>query len=348
MKTLLSILFIFLVTGCSTKYVQSPITHSVTADYETSPIIDKGDVVDDPAIWVHPEDSAKSLIIGTHKKGGGLEVYDITGKKIQTLADGKFNNVDLRYGMRVAGKSLDIVAASNRSDDSLALYAVDQKRLRLSAINMKKISTMPKSYGLCMYKDLKTDLLYVFVNSKAGEVKQFQLFAKEDQVDAKLVREFDVGTQTEGCVVDDENNHLYIGEEEVGIWRYSAKPNASNARIMIDGTDSHGYLVSDVEGLALYTLPQGKGYLIASSQGENGYAVYLRENGKYLGKFQIIDGEIDGTSETDGIAVTSSSIGSQFSKGILVVQDGEDLPSNRQNFKIIDMQKVLNTLQLVE
>lgn len=41
----------------------------VTAQTETAPVPESGDAADDPAIWVHPTDPARSLI-GNDKKGG--------------------------------------------------------------------------------------------------------------------------------------------------------------------------------------------------------------------------------------------------------------------------------------
>lgn len=319
----------------------------VHADFETEPTPKKGDVLDDSAIWINPANPYKSLIIGTNKKGGGLEVYDLSGKVVQKLADGKFNNVDLRYGMEVNGKSVDIVVTSNRTDDTLALYGVETEKSRLYPMVQKKIETLKKSYGLCMYQDKEQHKVYVFVNNKLGEILQLELFAQGETIDAKEVRRFHVGSQTEGCVADDEQSILYIGEENVGIWKYLAKPDAANHRVLIDSTEN-GHLTADVEGLALYTLENGGGYLIASSQGDNSYTVYDRKTGNYLGRFSIVEGVIDGTSETDGIAVTSSPIGQLYPYGMMVVQDGENTPSGRQNFKVLRIEKILGKLGLLD
>jgi myo-inositol-hexaphosphate 3-phosphohydrolase len=76
----------------------------VQATMETQPVDHGGDAADDPAIFVHPTDPAKSAIIATDKKGGML-VYDLTGKLLQYLPDGKMNNVDLRAGFKLGGKT---------------------------------------------------------------------------------------------------------------------------------------------------------------------------------------------------------------------------------------------------
>src|SRR5262245_31952618 len=62
---------------------------SVAATVETDPVPHDGDAADDPAIWVHPTDPAKSVILGTDKRGG-LALYDLAGRQIQYLPGGDF------------------------------------------------------------------------------------------------------------------------------------------------------------------------------------------------------------------------------------------------------------------
>jgi 3-phytase len=96
---------------------------------------------------------------------------------------------------------------------------------------------------------------------------------------------------------------------------------------------------ADIEGVSLYTL-DGLNYLVVSSQGNNKYAVYaVDDNNKYLGVFEIAANwskMIDGTSETDGLAVTSQSLGAELPNGLMVIQDGHNvLPKANQNFKLV-------------
>ena len=56
---------------------------------------------------------------------------------------------------------------------------------------------------------------------------------------------------------------------------------------------------------------------------------------------------IDGTSETDGLDVTSANLGGPWSKGMLVVQDGRKrMPEQAQNFKYIPWSDVAKALRL--
>ncbi|EDN65380.1 Phytase [Beggiatoa sp. PS] len=153
------------------------------------------------------------------------------------------NNVDLRNHFPLGTETITLVAASNRTNNSIALYKVNSLTRQLENVAARIITVgFPKEiYGLCMYHNPLTHQYYVFVNDKDGTVEQWEVFDNNhEKVDAKLVRRLSVGSQTEGCVADDELAQLYIGEENVGIWKYSADPNSFDSRTQIDTTDTNG------------------------------------------------------------------------------------------------------------
>jgi 3-phytase len=320
---------------------ESPV-REVAATAETAPVPPGGDA-DDAAIWRHPEDAAESTIIGTDKLGG-LAVYDLEGRQIQYLADGDLNNVDLRAGFRLAGESVTLVTAADSTTHRLAIYRVDPATRRLVDVAARAITVGIAAYGSCMYRSPEGEELYVFVNSEeeggepGGAVEQWQLLERGGKVDARRVRSFAVGSQTEGCVADDELGHLYIGEEQRGIWRYRAEPDAGTGRARVDSTGAGGHLTSEVEGLALAATGDGSGYLIASSQGNSSLVVYRREPpNEYLKTFRIEAAEgIDAVEETDGIDVITDDLGDDFTDGLLVAHDGRD-DGGRTNFKLVPL-----------
>jgi 3-phytase len=330
----------------------APTAHSVQADVETTPVDTYGDAADDPAIWVHPTDPAKSLVIGTNKKLG-LDVYDLDGKRVQQLADGRLNNVDLRDGFKLGSKEVTLVVASNRTDKTIAVYAIDPATARLADVAAEKIPTgLSDPYGICMYHDRRSNRFFAFVNDGAdGAFRQWELYADGASVRAKRVRDFAVGSQAEGCVADDRSAALYVAEEDVGIWRYPADPRAGVERRQVDSTGAGGNLSADVEGIGLYARPDGTGYIVASSQGTDNFAVYRLEGAnEFVGYFWIVANDelgIDGVSETDGLEVTSAALGSRFPDGALVAQDGRNItPSERQNFKFVSWTKIARALGL--
>lgn len=321
----------------------------VFATVETEPVASVNDAADDPAIWVHPTDPARSLIIGTDKKHG-LDVYDLSGKRVQSLPDGRMNNVDIRYDFPLGGGKVAIVAATNRTDQTLALYGVDANG-RLSNVADGKIATgLADPYGLCMYRSPEGEY-FVFANEgdESGVYKQWQLEVRGDRVGARLVREFKVGSQAEGCAADDGTGHLYVAEEDVGLWRYSASPSGGDTRTQVDSV-ANGHLTDDAEGVTIFYGASESGYLIVSSQGSNDYNVYRRDGeNAFIGKFAIVASPkgIDGTTDTDGIDVTGTSLGSAFPHGLFIAQDGKNTsPSAAQNFKLVPWEAIAKALSL--
>jgi len=316
------------------QHAAGPIVHIAPAG-ETQPVAHAGDAADDPAIWRHPSDPRLSLIIATDKKGG-LPVYCMDGSLCMTVDAGPLNNVDVRQGVSMGDRTLDVIAASRTDDATIRLFTADPETLVVSPIGAGPIETgMDDAYGLCLYHSAETGDLYCFVNSKAGRVQQWRLEPNSaGELDGTKVREFWVGSKPEGMVADDELGVLYVGEEENAIWKYKAEPDAKPKRSIVAAVRPNGPLVGDIEGLALYRSEGGEGYLIASDQGASTFAVFGRSgDNAYLFSFRLTGfGSIDRVSGTDGIDVTNARVG-DFG-GLIVVQDNDN-PGANQNFKLV-------------
>lgn len=345
---LLTIATILLVSACATESPRAP-APTVLASAETEPVPGYGDAADDPAIWVHAENPADSLVIGTDKKRG-LNVYRLDGSLHQSLQIGRMNNVDLRDGFELGGRSLVLVAASDRDRNAIALYAFSADQPKLVDVADGILATgLNEIYGLCLFADRANRRFYAFVNDKDGRYQQHELVTRPsgNRVATRIVREFRVGGQPEGCAADDELGWVYIGEESTGFYRLAAAADAPPDLVPVDRVGT-GRLVADVEGIAIFRGASGDGYLVVSSQGDDAFAVYRRTPpNDYVGRFRIGDGSIDGVSSTDGIEVTSQALPSPYEQGLLVVQDGANTaPRAPQNFKLVPWSEVQRALNL--
>ena len=131
---------------------------------------------------------------------------------------------------------------------------------------------------------------------------------------------------------------MYIAQERVGIWQVNVNPSISENRKLVFRKNK--YMKPDFEGLSLRSEPNGKGQLIASIQGSNGYLLIDRQELHPILFFRITSSElIDGTSETDGIDVSMIST-TLFPNGFFIAQD-DDNDGLNQNFKIVDWQKII-------
>ncbi|MGW0651844.1 phytase [Streptomyces umbrinus] len=159
--------------------------------------------------------------------------------------------------------------------------------------------------------------------------------------------------QVEGMVVDPATGALYAGQEDIGIWRLRA--DLTGKPVLVDKVKEYGVpgvydedteecaqgadpgyggkrLSADVEGLTLFQEKDGDGYLLASSQGDNTFALYDREVGEgneYEGGFRIAaaTSTLDDVEECDGAAVLNAPLGARYPRGLLVVQDGQETPA---------------------
>ncbi|GII61908.1 hydrolase [Sphaerisporangium krabiense] len=161
--------------------------------------------------------------------------------------------------------------------------------------------------------------------------------------------------QVEGMVVDQQADVLYAGQEDVGIWRVRA--DLTGAPVLVDrvreygvpatydpeteecapGADpgyGGGHLSTDVEGLTIYYRRGGQGYLLASSQGDDTFAVYRREGSNaYVGGFRVGPRPgVDGAEISDGAAVVNVPLDG-FPNGLFVTHDGVNTPAvpDREN-----------------
>lgn len=390
---------------------------TVTAAVETPALFDDAQGGnangDDPAIWVHPTRSAKSLVVATAKEGG-LYVYGLNGAQLQHLpappppaADdepGRFNNVDLLYGFRLStGAKVDLAVVSDRGRDHVRFYAINPATGALGDITdpgvpyvfnstQQEVNDAETAYGLATWQDRtgtyalvsrrhKTTLGLLKITATAGgkvgysRVRTLDLpsaFTLPDGSSWTPCDEPGVLPQVEGMVVDTDRDVLYAAQEDVGVWRLRA--DLTGAPVLMDKVKEFGrtdtydpateectpgpdrgfggtHLSADAEGLTIYYGDDGDGYLLASSQGDNTFAVYEREGGNdYIGQFRVGPGRVDGAEVSDGAMVTSIGLGDRFSDGLLVVHDGVNTPGDGDRestgFKFVDWEEVADPLDL--
>ena len=312
----------------------------VAAVAETDPVDTAADAAADPAIWRNRRDPAASLVIGTDKKAG-IHVYDLSGRRLSFTPAARLNNVDLR---EVRGRV--IAAASDRADIAqahVALFTLDTVAKKLVPMGRYPVGA-GEAYGMCLWTRAADKALFGFVVMKDGRIDQVSIDLRGATPAVRTVRSMKVGTQAEGCVVDDRTGLLYVAEEDVGLWRFAADPAAPVAGTAIAKVDG-ATLVADAEGLALAPSGRSGGYLVASSQGDNAYTLYALPGVTYAGRFRIGGGAIDGTSETDGIELILGNFGPRFPGGLMVAQDGDNAPDT-QNFKYVSWADVLKALRL--
>nr|WP_155074191.1 phytase [Streptomyces taklimakanensis] len=396
---------------------------SVTPRAETAALFDdeRGGHADadDPAIWRDDTSPGRSLVVATAKEGG-LRVYDLAARRIQSVpappppasgdAPGRFNNVDLLHGVRLPNGRADLAVVSDRGHDRLRFYRIDRDRpggplvdvtdpaaAPIFSVDQEEINEGRTAYGLATWTDRSTGRSYALASrNDSTAVALLEVVVRPGgTVGYRAVRTLELpasfrlpdGTswtpcgepgelpQVEGMVVDPANGMLYAGQEDVGIWR--VRSDLTGAPVLIDRVREYGvpaaydeesdeclpsgadpgfggeHLSADVEGLTLLTEPDGDGYVLASSQGDDSFALYDRELGddnEYEGGFRVTAASrrLDGSEECDGAAVLNAPLGAAYPNGLLVVQDGHETPvedgREATDFTFVDLGEVLDAI----
>jgi len=193
---------------------------TVAAVLETKPSLDADDA-DDPAIWVHPTDATRSLVVSTLKEGG-LDVYDLSGVLVQHVApdaagpglvfnSARYNNVDLIYGFKLKNDKVDLAVASDRYNDTIRVFAIDPDAVAAGGDPLSEITApgLPwiwvdtpeelkeadTAYGLAVTQtDPNGKHAFAFVSRSAfTSVAKLRLFATaEGRVGYEIVETFDL------------------------------------------------------------------------------------------------------------------------------------------------------------
>ena len=325
-----------LAPGDQARAVMAAVETLVTTDPEVD--------ADDPAFWADPRDPSRAVMFGTDKSDG-LYVYNLDGAVRQFLPSGPVNNVDLRPGFRTAIGERVLVAASNDAPgaNGVNLYLFDPATLTTTDYGF--LATTYEPYGFCMGR--RGEAFFLVVTTKAGTVHQMPVAAGPTGPVIGAERVLNLGSQLEGCVVNDAADTLYVGEEDVGFWRFDFDPGGPTTASEIARVDRNR-IRDDVEGLTIIRDREIE-YLIVSSQGDSTYPVYRIEGDDhvYMGRFAIIDGPaIDGVTQTDGLDAFSGPI-DRFPEGAVAFHDHEDAPHpGQQNYKIVDWREIRTALGL--
>lgn len=287
---------------------------------------------DDPAIWINPADSSKSLIIGTDKdENGALYVFDLKGKiiKDKTVKGLKRpNNVDVAYGLNLAGKKVDIAVTTERMTHKLRIFSLpDMQPIDNGGISVFEGETgemYRDLMGIAMYTDPKGQI-YAIVGRKNGPKDGgylWQYLLEDDgtgKLKATLKRKFGKYSgkkEIESIAVDNELGYVYYSDEQFGVRKYYADPAKGDEELELFATTG---FTEDNEGISIYKTSDTTGYILVSDQSANHFQVFKREGkqGKMLTSIKV------STNNSDGSDIYSKPLNADFKHGLFVAMSDD-------------------------
>lgn len=191
----------------------------------TDPVTDDPD---DPAIWVHPSDPTRSLILGTNKVAaprGALIVFGLDGKIRQSIDHlDRPNNVDVEYSLRLGSERVDIAVLTERRKNRLRVFRSDAETCRLEDISAGgsirvfegQQGEQAAPMGIALYRRPRDGAVFAIVSRKSGPGHDYlwQYRLEDDgagKVKGGKVREFGSFSgrgEIEAVAVDDELGYV--------------------------------------------------------------------------------------------------------------------------------------------
>lgn len=308
---------------------------------------------DDPAIWVHPSDPPKSLILGTDKDvRGALYVFDLQGVVLhEKVVHGlkRPNNVDVEYGLVIDGIPTDIAVTTEAYAGKIRVHSLPGLcALDNGGIDVFEGEPNGQPMGIALYKRPKDGAIFAIVSRKKGPTDgtylwQYRLVDNgKGNVGAVKVRAFGTFSgkdEIEAIAVDDALGYVYYSDEHAGIRKYAADPESpyGDSEVALFGTTG---FAGDREGIAIYESTPVTGYVIVSDQGSDTFHFYRREGEpgephqhRLLKRLRL------STQTTDGIEATATALGPNFPKGLLVAM------SNDRTFHLYAWENLARALQ---
>jgi 3-phytase len=295
---------------------------------------------DDPAIWINREDPAQSLILGTDK-GGSIIVFDLDGAIIpekNVTGMGRVNNVDVAYDFPLGNEKVDIAVATDRNEEKLRIFRLPE----MTPIDNGGIPTFVgetddrRAMGVAIYTRPSDGAFFAIASRKNGAsgayLWQYLLEdAGDGTVKATKVRAFGTFSgvdaigdgEIEAVAVDNELGYIYYSDERGGIKKYHADPDAPDAdvELAVFGTDG---FTQDREGISIYKISDGTGYLLVSDQQANTFRIFKREGeADDPHNHQLIKVVAVSTNESDGSDVTSAVLDPRFPSGLFVAMSDD-------------------------
>ncbi len=322
----------FLLAACSNQ--STPSANAIKPVLVTEPT--KHDT-DDPAIWIHPNDPARSLIVGTDKNiDGALYVYDLEGKIQQDkVVSGiqRPNNVDIAYGLLVGTDTVDIAVTGERLTRKMRIFSLpDMQPLDGGGIPVFVGETGVEYrdlMGVALYTRPADGALFFIIGRKTGPKEvylwQYRLNGKADgTVKAELVRKFGKYSgikEIEAIAVDNELGYIYYSDEGVGVRKYHADPAMGNEELALFAQEG---FADDHEGISIYKNEDDTGFILVSDQQANEFHIYPREGSTGNRHAHPLLKEVSvSTMESDGSDITSRPLGPDFPDGLFVAMSDD-------------------------
>lgn len=285
---------------------------------------------DDPAIWINKNNTAESIVFGSDKNPeGAIYAFNLVGEIIEekTIRNLKRpNNVDIAYNVQINDSvKIDILAFTERERKQIRFFSIpDMREIDNGGFPVFEDETEEDfrfPMGISLYTSPLDQAVYAIVGRKEGPLEnylyQYKIQAENSVLKISLVRKFGRFSgekEIEAIAVDNELGYVYYSDEKHCIRKYYAEPSKGNTELACFGGD---LFEEDMEGIAILTYENNKGYIIVSNQQNGTFNIFSREENKFIKEIDL------NTKDTDGCEVVAGKLNDTFKNGLFVAMNND-------------------------
>jgi 3-phytase len=257
--------------------------------------------IDSVTLWDVPG-SAESLSLSTDKTNDRVEIHLVSTGQFLAYLGGtgsgpgqlqRPNGIAMVYDVQAGGQVRDVVFVVERDNNRVSMFAFPQL-LYLGSFGSNRLRD---PYGIAMYREPgRLQAWITNTGSAPDSVLVFDVVPSGAGLTGVLALGFPTGGTLESIVVDPVLRRVLVCDENaLDVMHFDMQGN-------LQGRFGAGRFVDDPEGLVVYDLGNGDGYVIVTDQvaSPTEFEVFDRRTLTHLGAFS---GPTEGT---DGIAMTQN------------------------------------------
>ncbi|MBX7114400.1 MAG: phytase [Myxococcaceae bacterium] len=282
-------------------------------------------------VWLHPTDSARSVVYGSDDILGGLYAYDLNGQTLGKPVLEQVYGIDLKQGVAFNGGAVDLMAVASATGLRFFSVGLDGglSPVQASAVTPGAVT------ATALMRPLKNLPMSLWVAYDSGGVTQYTVTEAPvgNQLQATLVATYAFPGSVTGLAADDATGRLYaLGT--FGVFYLESSEGSDG------GFPDAGVVDEQLVGmgpLSIFRQKDGQGLVLVPNPLSDVVNVYgpaepLKANHSFR-----IDGDagVGAALRTSVAVVMPTAMGGHFDGGLLVTFDKETA-----RFKFVDWAQV--------
>ena len=315
------------------------VAFNVAPSGETTPFPGASLKGGDTAVWLHPTDRSKSLVLGVDGQSA-LYLYALDGSSAGSYP-GAFSQVDVRYGFPLGTLQPALVALLG-TEGSLTFATVDPTTRAVTNVSGSGVNVGAQP-GCARIFHVRGSAAYELVTTNGTEVKRWALGSSNGKVTATPIATYPgvLSGPATACASDEALSRMYVVDGVQGLSVLDFLGDGGLSATLVAQANVSAELGSPT-AVAVYPGGGQGGYLAVASNaplggGRTVINFFERQSLSIVADFQVTAPGVS-VESTRGLAFSGLVISDAYSPGLLVVHDG----TNSSNFKLVSLGNVSN------